>query len=316
MARVNFSLTQLEYALAVHRHGNISLAAKACHVTQPTLSMQLGKLEEELGVVLFDRSKKPILMTDQGRKLIEQMQSVLSEARKIEGILEEEASGVLAGSLTVGIIPTVAPYLLPRLLPMVEKLYPKLELQIREMQTHRIVEALDADEIDVGILAIPLGETKLKERGLYWEPFSVLCQKGHELARKKKVDAGDMDPEEIWLLEEGHCLRAQVLDVCDLRKGKRRQFQFESGSLETLKNLVSSYGGYTLLPELATGSLPEGVVLRGFSGPVPAREIGFVTRREHHKTALLNALAISAVEGLPEALRKLKKKDLELIPVE
>jgi LysR family transcriptional regulator, hydrogen peroxide-inducible genes activator len=315
MAKLNFSLTQLEYVLAVHRHGSFSRAAAACHVTQPTLSMQVQKLEEELGAVIFDRSKKPILLTEKGRKLIEQMRAILDEARKVEALLEEE--GPLQGEITFGVIPTIAPYLLPRLLPVVEKSYPGLRLRILELQTQRIVEALEEDQIDFGILATPLGLPRVHERSLYWEPFSLLCQKGHRLAKGRSVKAAQLEFEDFWLLEEGHCLRSQVLDVCALKRKKNtpRQFQFESGSLETLKKLVSSYGGYTLLPALATDALPANTVLVPFERPVPAREIGIVSRREHHKSRLQEALAGAVLEAVPESVRRIRRRDLELVPV-
>ena len=316
--KLNFSLTQLEYVLAVHRYGNFSQAAKNCFVTQPTLSMQIQKLEEELGTVIFDRSKKPILLTDRGKKLIEQMQAIVSEAKKIEGILQAEPGNAVKGQLTVGIIPTVAPYLLPRLLPLLEKLYPELGLKIMELQTHRIVDALNSDEIDVGILAIPLGISRLNERALYWEPFSVLCQKTHKLSKLKKVKYNSLEAEDIWLLEEGHCLRHQVMDVCSLRQPKDSQlkYQFESGSLETLKSLVNSYGGYTLLPALAAENLGSKVNLVPFDRPIPAREIGTVFRREHYKSHLQEALERAILKAVPESLTRMKKADLEVIPAD
>ncbi len=315
--KVNFSLTQIEYVLAVHKYGHFSQAAKACHVTQPTLSMQIQKLEEELGTVIFDRTKKPILLTARGAKLIEQMRAILVEARKVEEILDEESEAKVEGELVLGIIPTVAPYLLPKLLPVVAKLYPRLRLKVLELQTHRIVQSLEEDQIDLGILATPLNQPKIQERSLYWEVFSVMCQKDHKLAQASKIKYAHL-PDDIWLLEEGHCLRNQVLDLCAHRRkgGSPRQFQFESGSLETLKSLVKSYGGYTLLPALATESLPSGVKLIPFESPVPAREIGMVTGRQHYKRHLQDALAEAVRTCIPESVRKISKKDLELLPID
>jgi len=154
-SKVNFSLTQIEYVMAVHKYGHFAKAAEACFVTQPTLSMQIQKLEEDLGVVIFDRSKKPILLTRVGKKLVAQMQTVLFEARKVESIIQQETKGTKQGSLSIGVIPTIAPYLLPRLLPMCEELFPQVDLNIREMQTNQILDALNDDEIDVGVLAHP-----------------------------------------------------------------------------------------------------------------------------------------------------------------
>lgn len=318
LSRLNFSLTQLEYVLAVNKYGHFAKASEACHVTQPTLSMQLQKLESDLGLVIFDRSKKPILLTEAGRTLIEQMQTILFEAHKLGELLKVGESRGLEGQLVVGIIPTIAPYLLPRLLPVVEKLFEGLSLKIFELQTHEIVEQLNEDRINVGILAIPLKLPGVLEEGLYFEPFSLLCGQGHALAGLKRVKSSLLKSEDLWLLAEGHCLRHQVLDVCSLRKNenKLRRFNFESGSLETLKNLVDSYGGYTLLPALATETLGTRSRVIPFERPIPAREVGLVFRREHYKQSLIQALRVAILEAIPETLRKLRIKDLEVLAIE
>ncbi|MFV8258106.1 hydrogen peroxide-inducible genes activator [Bdellovibrio bacteriovorus] len=315
--KLNFSLTQLEYVMAVHKHGHFAKAAEACHVTQPTLSMQIQKLEEDLGVVIFDRSKKPILLTHMGKKLISQIQTVLFESRKIESIIQHEQQGAKQGTLSIGVIPTVAPYLLPRLLPVVEEMFPEVDLNIRELQTDQILEALNGDEIDVGVLATPTQMAKMFEFPLYYEPFYVLCEKNHEYAHMKKIKYQNLGMDDIWLLEEGHCLRNQVLDICSVRKGKGqgRRYKFESGSLETLKNLVDLYGGYTLLPHLATEHLGDRSQLVPFERPIPAREIGLVYRREHYKNELIEALGEAILKSIPEELRRIRPKDLDVLPI-
>lgn len=315
--KVNFSLTQLEYVMAVHKYGHFAKAAEACHVTQPTLSMQIQKLEEDLGVVIFDRSKKPILLTHMGKKLISQIQTVLFESRKIESIIQHEQKGAKQGILSIGVIPTVAPYLLPRLLPVVEEMFPEVDLNIRELQTDQILEALNGDEIDVGVLATPTQMPKMFEFPLYYEPFYVLCEKNHEYAHMKKIKYQSLGMDDIWLLEEGHCLRNQVLDICSVKKGKGqgRRYKFESGSLETLKNLVDLYGGYTLLPHLATEHLGDRSQLVPFERPIPAREIGLVYRREHYKNELIEALGEAILKSIPEELRKIRPKDLDVLPI-
>lgn len=312
-----FSLTQLEYVLAVHKHGHFAKAAEACNVTQPTLSMQIQKLEEELGVVIFDRSKKPILLTAMGQKLIEQMQIILFEAKKISGILQTGEKGQEKGELNMAMIPTIAPYLLPRLLPVIENLFPQIELNIKEMQTEHILQALENDEIDVGVLATPLKIDKVFEFPLYYEPFSILCHRGHEYAQLKKMKYQNLKLNDIWLLSEGNCLRDQVLDLCSARKGKTqdRKYKFESGSLETLKNLVDMYGGYTLLPSLAAENVGNKSQVVQFEKPTPAREIGLVYRREHYKGDLIEALGKAILKSLPEEIRKMKHKDLDVIPI-
>jgi LysR family transcriptional regulator, hydrogen peroxide-inducible genes activator len=316
--RTNFSLTQLEYIMAVHKTGHFSKAAEMCGVTQPTLSMQIQKLEEDLGVVIFDRSKKPVLPTAAGKKIIEQVQTILFESKKLEEIITSDQEESLQGDLVLGVIPTIAPYVLPKLLPVIEKNFPEMKLRILELQTHRIVEALGTDEIDVGLLATPVKIPKVFEYPLFYEPFSVYCRKDHDLAKQKRVKYTSLKFDDIWLLEEGHCLRHQILDVCSFRSKKEdsRRFKFESGSLETLKSLVSSYGGYTLLPALATSELKSNTTLIPFERPVPSREIGLVYRREHYKTPLIEALAESILESIPPEVRKLRPKDLDVIPVE
>jgi LysR family hydrogen peroxide-inducible transcriptional activator len=226
--------------------------------------------------------------------------------------------GKIEGELVLGIIPTIAPYLIPRLLPVLEKLYPELRLKIEEMQTSRIVDALHTDEIDLGLLAIPLKIPKIIETPLYYEPFSILCQKNHALTKQKKAHYDQLEFEDIWLLEEGHCLRHQVLDICSpkSRKGKKRHFQFESGSLETLKNLVNSVGGYTLLPYLATDSKGSNTSLIEFERPIPSRQIGFVRRRAHHKTKMIAALGEAVLASLPEELRNMRAKNLDVLKVD
>jgi len=318
VSRTHYSLTQLEYVMAVFKHRHFAKAAEACGITQPTLSMQIQKLENNLGIVIFDRSKKPIFLTDVGKKMIEQIQAILFEANKIDGIIQMSQSGRLKGQLVVGVIPTVAPNLLPLLLPSLEASFPEIELTILELQTHRIVELLNNDEIDVGILATPLKSPNIFEYGLYYEPFSVLCKKGHALGRLKNVKYTSLKFDDIWLLQEGHCLRHQVLDICSVKKGKsvKRHFNFESGSLETLKNLINTYGGYTLLPALATGSIGAQTELVRFERPIPARQIGLVYRREHYKNELIEALGEAILKSLPEEIRKIRQKDIDVIPIE
>ncbi len=315
--KVNFSLTQLEYVMAVHKYGHFAKAAEACYVTQPTLSMQIQKLEEDLGAVIFDRSKKPILLTHVGKKLVAQMQSVLFEAKKIENIIQQEKKGAKQGSLVIGVIPTIAPYLLPRLLPACEELFPAVELTIREMQTDQILEALNNDEIDVGLLATPTQMPKIFELPLYYEPFYVLSHKGHEYSQMKKIKYHSLGRDDIWLLQEGHCLRNQVLDLCAIKngKGKDRRYKFESGSLETLKNLVDLYGGYTLVPFLASEQIGEHSQIIPFERPIPAREIGLVYRREHYKSELIESLGEAVLKCIPDELRKIRAKDLDVLPI-
>ncbi|MCB0482657.1 MAG: hydrogen peroxide-inducible genes activator [Flavobacteriales bacterium] len=316
--RLAFSLTQLEYVLALHKYGHFAKAAQMCHVTQPTLSMQIQKLEEQLGTPLFDRSKKPILLTEAGKRVIEQIRNVVFESNKIETMIQHFETEEPQGDLNLAIIPTIAPYILPRVLPLLETLAPKLNFHILEMHTDQIVAALDEDEIDVGLLATPLGLSRLYEEPIFYEPFAIFCHKNHALAHSKQIGYRDLKYQDIWLLNEGHCLRDQVLDICALRdKGNSNpQFRFESGSLETLKRIVNSYGGYTLLPELALDALGSKTQVIRFKKPIPGREVGLVYRRKHHKIDLIRLLAKALNKCIPKTLKSIEKKDLDVIPVQ
>lgn len=316
--KLNFSLTQLEYVLAVYKLGHFAKAAEFCNVTQPTLSMQIQKLEETLNITIFDRSKKPILLTNIGAALIDQFRLVVAEAKKIDNTIKTQMHEKLTGQINLAVIPTIAPYLLPLLLPTIEKQFPGIELRIKELQTHQIVDSLNNDEIDAGVLAIPIRAPKIIEIPLYFEPFSVLCDKNHPLAVAKKIKYSSLKSDDIWLLEEGHCLRSQILDVCSLKSEKleKRKFRFESGSIETLKNLINSYGGYTLIPFLAEDHIGKNSRLIEFERPIPAREIGLVHRREHYKIDLIFALSEAIRDCIPEQIRKIKQRDLDVIPVE
>ena len=314
--KINFSLTQIEYVMALLKTGHFAKAAELCNVTQPTLSMQIKKLEDDIGATIFDRSKKPILLTKVGLALIDQLQTLLFEAKKVGTIIQASEAKSLQGKLTLGVIPTISPYLLPLLLPMVARVLPDLELSIKEMQTQKIIEALETDEIDVGCLATPLEIPKIFEFPLYYEPFYVLCRDDHELARSKRIKDSNLKGNDIWLLEEGHCFRNQMVDICSTkRKQAHPQFNFESGSLETLKNIVNAYGGYTLLPALATENLGNRAQLIPFEKPIPSRQVGLVYRRAQYKSELIEALGEAIIRSLPEEIQKLREKDLEILPI-
>lgn len=316
--RINFSITQLEYVWALYKQGHFAKAAESCSVTQPTLSMQIQKFEDDLGVKIFDRTKKPILLTQTGQKIINQIQQVLFEANKISSIIDSQKEEDIVGDLVVGIIPTVAPYLLPKLLPVIEKQYPGIRLKILELQTQKIVESLNTDDIDVGVLATPLKLNRVIEHPLYYEPFYLLSNKGHEIAKNKRVKYLTLKVDDIWLLEEGHCLRNQILDICSVKNKspKKRNFEFESGSIETLKHLVDSYGGYTLIPALALDNLGSNTVIREFDRPIPSREIGLVYQRAHYKENLIESLADAIIKSIPDEIRKIRPKDLDIRPID
>lgn len=318
MSKINYTLTQIEYVLAIEKYGHFSKAAEHCVITQPTLSMQIQKLEDSLGFILFDRTKKPVRVTERAKPLIQQMKIIYFEVKKLQELIQGSAQGPLSGELTVGIIPTLSPYILPLILPKINKALPRLRIEFRELKTSEIIESLNRDEIDLGILALTLNDPKLIERPLFWEPFSIVSSKKHSLSQHKKVKQKDLSDDGLWLLQEGHCLRNQVLDLCSFKNKKniQGQFRFESGSIETLKNLVDTVGGYTLVPQLANDSIGDQSILLNFDKPIPARQVGLVMRREHLKAELINAFENQLLQSIPESLKNLKKKDLDIIPIE
>lgn len=312
------SLTQLEYLIAVDKHRHFGKAAAACKISQPTLSMQLQKLEEELDLVFFDRSKQPILPNPQALPLIEQAKVILREYGKLKH-MTEDASEDLSGDFRLGVIPTVAPYLLPRFLGDFAANHPKVNLIIRELTTPQITEALDRDEIDAGILATPLEIPTLDERPLYYEPFLLYSSRTHPISKLKTVHEEDLTANGIWLLTDGHCLRNQVLRLCSARKtsGVFKNVSLESGSMDMLIELIDSGHGYTLLPAMAAGRVPRENLgqLKEIRSPIPTREISLVYRRSQYKQNLLKALMESVKSRLPKEVFQKRNPNLSVIQI-
>jgi LysR family hydrogen peroxide-inducible transcriptional activator len=313
------SLTQLEYMLAVDKHRHFGRAADACHVSQPSLSMQLQKLEEELGVVVFDRSKKPILPTPKGAVLIEQAKQVIAEHRRLIE-LSQVQHGVLRGDLRLGVIPTLAPYLIPLFIEKFAKSYPEVNLQIAEMKTAEILQALDEDRLDAGLLVTPIGQARFEEKVLFYEPFYLYVSDGHPYHKKSRVRESDLNATDIWLLEEGHCMRNQVVRLCSLKKdsGVFKNVRFESGNLETLRSLVDHSEGYTLLPHLAVHEITDAVSkkkIKPFIRPVPTREVSLIHRRKHLNAELLKELADTIVKSVPKRLFEIQQNEIEIVEI-
>jgi LysR family hydrogen peroxide-inducible transcriptional activator len=310
------TLTQLEYLIAVDKHRHFGKAAKACHVSQPTLSMQLQKLEEEYEVTFFDRSKQPILVNPEAIPLIEQAKTILREFEKLKHLINDQSSEP-SGEFRLGVIPTVAPYLLPRFIGDFANAYPKVNLSIREMTTNQITDALDQDELDAGILATPLQILSFDERPLYYEPFFVFTAPNHPIAKLKSVSEDDLTANGIWLLSEGHCLRNQIVKLCSARKTSAvfKNVSFESGSLETIIELVQGGHGYTLLPALATARLAaeNAPGLKALKSPVPTREISLVYRRSQYKQNILKALTESIRSHLPKDVFSKRNPQMSII---
>lgn len=311
------TLTQLSYIVAVARHQHFGAAAESCFVTQPTLSMQIQKLEEELGIEIFDRAHQPVKTTQLGAQLIEQAQIVLAEAEKMKALSAEETDAV-AKSIQVGIIPTLSPSLAPKLVAGFKDKYPDTEISLEEVQTKDLMNRIKEGSLDVGLLVTPLDDSHILERPLFYEPFCLYVSPEHDLAKKKQIDSDDLQLSDLWLLSEGHCFRDQALKICgDRRKRKPTgRALFESGSLETLRKMVDQGGGYTLLPALAAADIDENrrkKQIREFAVPVPTREVSLIYSRVYKRKATLNAIAAVLQAGLPANYLKPEAKKFERV---
>lgn len=286
------TITQLQYVLAVAEHKNFTLAAEKSFVTQPTLSMQVQKLEDELDVLIFDRSKKPITITEVGKKIVAQAKNIVAEAERIKDIVDQD-KGYIGGDYTLGIIPTVMPTLLPMFLNTFIKKYPKVNLIIKEQSTQTMIKNILDGHLDAGIAATPLEIEFIKERPLYYEPFVGYVPEGHRLASKELLSTDDLDVNDILLLQDGHCFREGVINLCNASKNLRgEQFKIESGSFETLVSLADEGMGMTLLPYLNTLHLEEDKKnkLKSFQKPTPAREISLIYHKSELKIQITDAL--------------------------
>ena len=286
------TITQLQYVLAVAEHKNFTLAAEKCFVTQPTLSMQIQKIEEELNILIFDRSKKPIQLTEIGQKIVNQAKNIVSEAGKIKDIVEFQ-KGFIGGEFRLGIIPTIMPTLLPMFLNNFIKKYPKVKLIIEELNTDEIISRLKNGHLDAAIAATPLEDEKIKEIVLYYEPFVAYIPENNIISQKKEIEISDLNLDEILLLQDGHCFRDGILNLCRNQEiNTKNSFQLESGSFETLIKLADEGLGTTLLPYLHTLDLKENdkLKLREFKEPKPAREVSLIYPKSELKIHIIDAL--------------------------
>ena len=305
------NLQQLEYILAVDTHRHFAVSAEKCFVTQPTLSMMIQKLEDELGVKIFDRSKQPVVPTEVGTHLIQQARTVLHEVKKLREIADSELNEI-RGELRLAIIPTLAPYLMPLFIRSFAEKHPSVKLHISEFTTEQIIRKLKQDQLDVAIMATPTSENSLLEDPLFFEEFVVYAAQEETILKKKYVLSGDIDVNRLVLLEEGHCLRSQILNLCALKEsaGFVNNIFYEAGSIETLKRMVEANSGITILPELALKNLDEDQLrfVRFFKSPAPVREVSLVTRRAFVKKRLIEALKKEILDNLPSDLRRTMDK--------
>ena len=291
------TLTQLQYTIAVAEEGNFTQAAEKCFVTQPTLSMQVQKLEDELGIKLFNRNTKPITLTTIGEKIIDQAKMILKEANRMEDIVSTE-KGFVGGNFRLGIIPTVMPTLLPMFLNTFIKKFPKVNLKIEELNTAAIIEELKNGKLDAGIAATPLDDVKIIEKPLYYEPFVGYIPEPHPLSKLKTLALSDLEKMDVLVLEDGHCFRDHVLKICQTPNFSH-SFNLKSGSFETLIHLANDGLGMTLLPYLQTRNLtPQNAKnLRSFESPEPAREISLIYSKSQLKLPIIESLS-ATIESL------------------
>lgn len=301
------TLQQLEYILAVNQFRHFAKAAEYCRVTQPTLSAMIQKLEEELDTRIFDRSQQPVCPTPAGILIIEQAQKILVQANRIKNIIEEEKHS-LTGTFKLGILPTVAPYLLPRFFPQLMKKYPDLDIRVIEMKTNDIKKALQTGEIDAGIVASLAGMEELQQTPLFYEQFFVYVSRKDILFNSEVIRTSDLNGEQLWLLDEGHCFRDQLVRFCQMKSARASQLAYHLGSMETFMRMVESGKGVTFIPELAVlqlGDIQKELV-RPFAIPCPTRQIVMLTNKNFIRHTLLEALTKEIKSSIPKEMLSLK----------
>jgi LysR family hydrogen peroxide-inducible transcriptional activator len=288
----DLKLKDLRYLVAVADERHFGRAAQKCFVSQPTLSAQLKKLESYLGVQLIERQPKHVTLTEAGQEIVSRARRMLEAGDEVIALARGHRDP-LAGRLRIALLPTIGPYLLPKVAPKIHKNLPRLELHLYEYQTAPMLEKLHLGDIDVGILALPVDLEGFESRVLYDEPFTVALPERHRLASRSTIRVDDLENETLLLLEDGHCLRDQALEVCS-RVGLHESQDFRATSLETLRQMVATGSGITLLPELASRGAygnARGVVTRPFARPVPVRRIGAVWRKTSARRPAIEAVA-------------------------
>jgi LysR family hydrogen peroxide-inducible transcriptional activator len=288
------NLRDLRYLVALAEHRHFGRAAEACFVSQPTLSTQIRKLEAFLKVTLIERTQRQVILTPVGEAVVAQAQRVLRDVDELVRLAEEHRDP-LGGDVRVGIIPTVAPYLLPRILPIVRREFPKVSIKLTEAQTRVVMRMLSDGELDAAIVALPVGDEHIVHAKLYTEPFYLAVSKRHPKAARKTVSLDDLADEQVLLLEDGHCLRDQALEICNSHDAVENT-NFRATSLETLRQMVAANIGVTLMPELALGGRGGAVRYVPFRGRPPSRDIGLVWRATASRAELLARMA-RAIQG-------------------
>ena len=295
------NIQQLEYIVAVDRYRHFAKAAKSCGVSQPTLSMMIQKLEDELGLEIFDRSKSPVSTNQSGEMIVNQARVVLYNIRQLREMADSTKESIL-GDMEMSIIPTVAPYLLPKLFGEFKRNLPSLRCRVSEMKTSTVIEKLKSAEIDLAIVATPLDDPEILEVPLYYERFLAYISPGDELYSHTELTVAEINYDRMWILEEGHCFRDQIFNICN--RAHNNFQQYEAGSIETLIKVVDENGGFTIFPELHLPSLTPAQQkhVRPFRGEEPRREISLVFRQDFIKEKLLNVIVSSIKSIIPQSM--------------
>ena len=294
------TLQQLEYIIAIDEYRQFILAAEKCFVTQPTLTMGVKKLEEELGMEIFDRNRKPVVPTPVGMEIINMARNVVGSARQITDYVKREKNE-LKGEVRMGVIPTLAPYVLPLFIPEFVRSFPDIDLSIREMNTLEMIIQLKSNQLDIGLVVTPLDEPDLVEFPVFNEPFMVFAPPHSEMLARGNVTQSDLKDKDLLLLAEGHCFRNQTLHICNLKKTWTKGLRYESGSLEAIKGLVNRGLGFTLVPMLAVSD-KELKQVAAFNSPVPVREVSLVMHRTFFKRKLVDEIDQLIKSNLPDKI--------------
>lgn len=294
--------------MAVYRLKHFAKAADYCDVTQPTLSSMIQKLEDELGVKIFNRKHQPIRPTPAGMTVIEEAWKVINRAKKLKQTVEEERQS-LTGTFNVGVLPTIAPYLIPRFFPQLMNEHPEMDIRITEMKTEGMLKALRSGGIDAGILAQVEGLEELNITPLYREQFMGYVAENDPLYKKEYIKPADLSGEFLWLLDEGHCFRDQLVKFCHLKSAARSKRSYNLGSIETFMRIVEHGKGVTFIPQLAVSQLSteQHALVRPFAHPVPTRDIVFATSKNFIRHTLLNKLAACIKDSLPKDVQKIEE---------
>lgn len=294
------TLTQLKYLIAVDTHRRFATAAEVCHISQPSLSMQIQKLEEELDLRLFKRDHYPVVPTPAGERIIQQARIVLRESERIHKIARRQKDQ-LQQHLRLGVIPTLAPYLLPLFITDFNEQYPDIKVSVSELPTNELLEMLKREQIDAGLMVTPAEEDHIEEQPLFYESFVVYLSNDHPMAAKKEIGLKELDLDQVLLINDIHCIRSQVINLCRDNTESTQSMDYSAGSIETLKRIVELKKGITVLPELSTLDFDktERSRIRKFKAPSPVREVSLVVNKGHLKNELTDRLSYAIMEAVP-----------------